>query len=87
MRFFLLLAAAALVPAAAQSSLSYGDDVAPDDEAPYSRSVFNSDDIEYIYDDMLHAPPPPPPIPIDGGLGLLALAGGALAVRKLRANR
>ena len=34
------------------------------------------------------APPPPPPIPpqvpIDGGLSLLALAGGAYAVRRLR---
>lgn len=29
-------------------------------------------------------PPEPSPIPVDGGLGLLALAGGAYAVRKLR---
>lgn len=33
-------------------------------------------------------PPPPPPapaqVPIDGGLALLALAGGAYAVKKLR---
>lgn len=29
-------------------------------------------------------PVDPPAVPIDGGLGLLALAGGAYAVRKLR---
>lgn len=33
-------------------------------------------------------PPPPPPapaqVPLDGGLGLLALAGGAYAARRLR---
>ena len=29
-------------------------------------------------------PTTPPPVPIDGGLGLLALAGGAYAVRRLR---
>ena len=29
-------------------------------------------------------PPDPAPVPIDGGLGLLALAGGAYAVRRLR---
>ncbi|HLT48793.1 MAG TPA: hypothetical protein VK002_16295 [Rubricoccaceae bacterium] len=28
--------------------------------------------------------PPPDPVPVDGGLGLLALAGGAYAVRRLR---
>ena len=34
-----------------------------------------------------HVPDPPttpPQVPIDGGLGLLALAGGAYAVRRLR---
>ena len=34
-----------------------------------------------------HVPPPPevpPQVPIDGGLSLLALAGGAYAVRRLR---
>jgi hypothetical protein len=29
-------------------------------------------------------PPPPPPVPVDGALALLALAGGAYAVRRLR---
>lgn len=29
----------------------------------------------------------PHPVPIDGGLSLLALAGGAYAVRRLRKNR
>ena len=32
-------------------------------------------------------PPPPPPVPVDGGLSLLALAGGASAVRRLRSRR
>ena len=29
----------------------------------------------------------PPPVPIDGGLSLLAFAGGAYAIRRLRKNR
>ncbi|MEM0964001.1 MAG: hypothetical protein AAGK21_15850 [Bacteroidota bacterium] len=34
------------------------------------------------------APPnTPTPVPIDGGLGLLALAGGAYAARRLRQTR
>ena len=40
---------------------------------------------------VVHAQPPPPgggnppaQVPIDGGLSLLAIAGGAYAVRKLR---
>ena len=37
---------------------------------------------------LAFAQPPPPTaptaVPVDGGLGLLALAGGAYAVRKLR---
>ncbi|MEM1117158.1 MAG: hypothetical protein AAF845_15610 [Bacteroidota bacterium] len=37
------------------------------------------------------AQPPPPnapaAIPVDGGLGLLALAGGAYAAKRLRARR
>lgn len=32
-------------------------------------------------------PQPPDQAPIDGGLGLLAAAGGALAYRKLKARR
>jgi hypothetical protein len=39
---------------------------------------------------VAQAPPPPPPTPsqspIDGGLGLLALAGGAYAYRKLKSK-
>jgi hypothetical protein len=39
-----------------------------------------------------HSQPPPPPskptqTPIDGGLGLLAAAGGAYAIKKLRARK
>lgn len=42
--------------------------------------------------ETLIAQPPPPPTkpsqtPIDGGLGLLAAAGGAYAYKKLRKNR
>jgi hypothetical protein len=29
-------------------------------------------------------PPSPDPVPIDGGLGLLAAAGGAYAIKKLK---
>lgn len=36
-------------------------------------------------------PPPPPPapasVPLDGGLGMLALAGGAYAAKRLRNRR
>ncbi len=36
---------------------------------------------------MVPAPPPPPdPVPLDGGLGLLALAGAGYAAKKLRAR-
>lgn len=31
--------------------------------------------------------PPPPPVPVDGGLGWLALAGGAYGVYRLRRRR
>lgn len=31
-------------------------------------------------------PAEPTPVPLDGGLGLLALAGGAYAARRLRAS-
>lgn len=39
--------------------------------------------------DLLQAQPPPPPVkpnqtPIDGGLGILAAAGGAYAIKKIR---
>ena len=45
-----------------------------------------------ILPDLASAQPPPPPskptqTPIDGGLGLLAAAGGAYAVKKLRDKR
>jgi len=45
-----------------------------------------------IVPDLASAQPPPPPskptqTPIDGGLGLLAAAGGAYGVKKLRDRR
>lgn len=40
---------------------------------------------------VVFAQPPPPgapaPVPLDGGLGLLALAGGAYAAKRLRDRR
>lgn len=45
-----------------------------------------------VIPDLASAQPPPPPgkptqTPIDGGLGLLAAAGGAYAIKKLRDKR
>lgn len=45
-----------------------------------------------LWPELASAQPPPPPgkptqTPIDGGLGLLAAAGGAYAVKKLRDKR
>lgn len=42
-----------------------------------------------VFPELSQAQPPPPPVkpeqnPIDGGLGLLAAAGGAYAIKKLR---
>jgi len=46
----------------------------------------------FILPDQSFSQPPPPPgkptqTPIDGGLGLLAAAGGAYAIKKLRDKR
>ena len=43
----------------------------------------------FVLPELATAQPPPPPTkptqaPIDGGLGLLAAAGGAYAIKKLR---
>jgi hypothetical protein len=45
-----------------------------------------------ILPDLASAQPPPPPgkptqTPVDGGLGLLAAAGGAYAIKKLNDRR
>ena len=45
-----------------------------------------------ILPDLSFSQPPPPPskptqTPVDGGLGLLAAAGGAYAIKKLRDKR
>ena len=45
--------------------------------------------VALVHPDRAESQPPPPPskpaqTPIDGGLGLLAAAGGAYAVKKLR---
>lgn len=42
-----------------------------------------------LFPELSQAQPPPPPVkpsqtPIDGGLGILAAAGGAYAIKKLR---
>ena len=82
MRTLLLSFALAAVPATAQNLPSWA---APAESAPAEASQF--------------APPcppgqtdtgsgcvgdPPAQVPLDGGLGLLALAGGAYAARRLR---
>lgn len=46
----------------------------------------------FVFPDFLSAQPPPPPskpsqTPIDGGLGILAVAGGAYAIKKLRERK
>jgi len=48
--------------------------------------------VVFVLPELASAQPPPPPgkptqTPIDGGLGLLAAAGGAYAVKKLRDRR
>ena len=72
----LLMAAIGLAPLAA-SSQSMPSWAAPSSPQAADPAPPQKDD----------APPPPgvpQQVPIDGGLGLLALAGGAYAVRKLR---
>ncbi|MCH8556337.1 MAG: hypothetical protein LAT84_00885 [Balneolia bacterium] len=43
--------------------------------------------ISTVYSQPPMLPPAPDPVPIDGGLGLLAAAGGAYAINKIRKNR
>ena len=57
----------------------------PDWAAPSGGSVATAPQSDARAGNHVPAPPPiPPPVPIDGGLTLLALAGGAYAVRRLR---
>ena len=70
--FVLSVAPLAAAPAIAQSLPDWAAPVEPSEpvEAPPPvESVPN---------------PPPAPVPVDGGLALLALAGGAFALRRLR---
>lgn len=74
------LAVALLLPAApagAQSLPSWaspgGQRARPPAEPSFGLAPEDDDD----------APPTLPPVPVDGGLGLLALAGGAYAARRL----
>ena len=77
MRVLSLLAVlAAMAPAAAQSVPSWA---APSDAPPVSATVPGPDDGPGTPGD-----PGPAEVPLDGGLGLLALAGGAYAARRLR---
>jgi hypothetical protein len=52
------------------------------------RMLFALTTFLLITNDIIFAqpmvPPSPDPVPIDGGLGLLAAAGGAYAIKKLK---
>ncbi|MEM6783625.1 MAG: hypothetical protein AAF624_07810 [Bacteroidota bacterium] len=81
---FLLLA---IAPTHAQSL--------PDWAQPAQPTPYGVPEHETVVEDLLplleeewmvgpELPDVPPPVPVDGGLGLLALAGAAYAVRRLR---
>ena len=72
----LLLALFLAVPVAAQSLPSWG------------RPTEAADDLFIDPNDGVTpgAAPAPVEVPVDGGLGLLALAGGAYAARRLRSR-
>ena len=59
----------------------------PDWAAPSSSGSTSSADERLPGHPPPNLPDDPNPVPIDGGLSLLALAGGAYAVRKLRNRR
>ncbi|MEM8600423.1 MAG: hypothetical protein AAGF99_10920 [Bacteroidota bacterium] len=68
---------AVLTPASAQSLPDWAKPAAPQSyESPPSEPLETGGEI----------PGAPAPVPVDGGLGLLALAGAGYAVRKLRAR-
>ena len=86
-RFILALAlfAAPALTASAQSNLEWatpqgGSESVPDDGGAMSGP---GDDARFV--PIL--PSDPTPVPIDGGLVFLALAGGGLAAKRLRARR
>ena len=85
MRSILLLAFLVAAPAFAQGLPSWVRSDRPLKRAQPEGSSWSS---------PAPSTPPPPPaypdpvaVPIDGGLGLLVLAGGALAARRLRRRR
>ena len=85
MRFFVLSLgfALALGVASTASAQDAATSSIPDWAAPASPAASGTG-VE-----SMGGPPPNPPsapaqVPLDGGLGLLALAGGAYAARKLR---
>ena len=73
LRLAALALAVLFAPAAAQSL--------PDWAAPSAPTASDSPPPSVVPD----PPGPPAGVPIDGGLGLLALAGAGLAARRLRA--
>ena len=52
-------------------------------ETPSWAAPLTLDSVEPPTDDASVPDPPPDPVPIGGGFGLLALAGGTYAARKL----
>ena len=81
MRISLLLASLLVAPASAQSLPEWARPSEPVN--PYGPESADGPFAQAAPD-----PPPVPvaPVPLDGGLGLLALAGGAYAVRRLRTS-
>ena len=87
MRSFLLSLGVALAFGVASSATAQETATAlPDWAAPSAPIAQPGPSVE-----SMGGPPPNPPgaptqVPLDGGLGLLALAGGAYAAKKLRAR-
>lgn len=65
-----------VVPVAAQEMPAWAEPAAP----PSAHELYEHEELDDGPPD-----PPPDPVPIDGGFAVLALAGGAYGIRRLRA--